>query len=363
MSFILRKINPRSFWHFQLIGFAIFYSAELLIILSSAKPVIQAIGEATEVPVLFFQTLLLREIYKKIKYRDISILKLLLIIGSWSFVSVVAWVLIIANVNWRIFDPAVAKALMSTRMLIYNTIILYPVHLGWSILYFGIKIWIDWDKERAIAEKAMVLSQRAQLQLLRYQVNPHFLFNSLNSIRALVDEDKKNAKEMITELSEFLRYSLINKNQFEIKLRDELDAMKHYISIEKKRFEEKLDVKFDIDPQTEDIPVLGFLIHPLIENAIKYGMQTSAMPLRILIQTKIVNQRLHILVQNSGSWVKESQKRGTAGTGTGLENVKARLENVFASNYSMKTGGDKDNVAIILELPVVYKNIDKERVK
>jgi LytS/YehU family sensor histidine kinase len=247
---------------------------------------------------------------------------------------------------------------MEFKQAIYWIMIIYPVHLGWSILYFGIKIWIDWDNERVSAEKTTILAQRAQLQLLRYQVNPHFLFNSLNSIRALVDEDRNNAKKMITELSEFLRYSLISRNQYEIKLKDELDAIRHYISIEKKRYEEKLDIRFEVDPNTEDLPIMGFLIHPLVENAIKYGMQTSTMPLRIIIKTSVENQRLKINVANSGSWVKESSKKYSTGTGTGLENVKARLENTFGRNYTMKIIDERDKVSVALEVPISRNNIE-----
>jgi len=229
---------------------------------------------------------------------------------------------------------------------------IFPVHLGWSILYFGIKIWIDWDNERLRAEKASILAQKAQLQLLRYQVNPHFLFNSLNSIRALVDEDQHNAKLMITELSEFLRYSLMSKNLYEIKLKDEIGAISHYISIEKKRYEEKLEIEFDIDPEIECVPILGFLIHPLVENAVKYGMQTSAMPLKITIRAKRLNGRLKIEVINSGNWVKDRHREKVSGTGTGLENVRARLENAFKHDYSMRINEKKDSVSIELEMPI-----------
>ena len=354
MFSLLRKINPRSFWHFQIIGFAVFYFAELLIIFAGSRDSIQSIGEATEVPVFFVLSLFLRQIYKRIHYQEISIPRLLSYICFWSLVSIIIWFLIIANINWRIFDVKVTESLMDFKHAINWIMIIYPVHLGWGLLYFGIKIWIDWDNERLKAEKATVLAQRAQLQLLRYQVNPHFLFNSLNSIRALVDEDRQNAKNMITELSEFLRYSLLNKNQFEIKLKDELDAIRHYISIEKKRYEEKLDVRFEVDPETEEIPVLGFLIHPLVENAIKYGMQTSPMPLKILLRTKIISQKLQISVLNSGNWVKESHRNYSTGTGTGLENVKARLENVFNKEYNMKISEEKDQVSVTLEIPVSY---------
>ena len=100
--------------------------------------------------------------------------------------------------------------------------------------------------------------------MLRYQLNPHFLFNALNSLRALVDEDEKNARQMVTELSEFLRYSLISKDLNNVPLKKEIEAIRNYLAIEKKRYEEKLEVVINIDPSTESCYLPSFLIHPVV---------------------------------------------------------------------------------------------------
>jgi len=186
--------------------------------------------------------------------------------------------------------------------------------------------------------------------MLRYQLNPHFLFNSLNSIRALIDEDKRNAKNMITELSEFLRYSLISKNYSDVPLIDEIEAVKHYLSIEKKRFEEKLNIKIKIDPLAEDYPVLSFLIHPIIENAIKYGMQTSSLPLKIYVGAKVRNNRLLIEVRNSGKWIEAQGNNNLPSTGIGLKNVQLRLQNAFPNSHSFKIEKNKNDVCIKIEI-------------
>jgi LytS/YehU family sensor histidine kinase len=155
-----------------------------------------------------------------------------------------------------------------------------PVFVAWSGLYFVIRLWNDLVIEKEHAEKADLLAQKAQLQMLRYQLNPHFLFNALNTIRALVEEDKDNAKKIITELSEFLRYSLVSKNNLMVDFSDELDAIMHYIEIQKIRYEEKLEVFIDIQPGTEKFKILSFLIYPLVENAVKYGMKQVNCPLK-----------------------------------------------------------------------------------
>jgi two-component system LytT family sensor kinase len=232
------------------------------------------------------------------------------------------------------------------RMTIVNFIPL----LAWSTLYFGITWWMEWQRERRRAEEALHLARKSQFEMLRYQLNPHFLFNSLNSARALIDEDPRAAREMITELSEFLRYSLIDKDIAFRPLRDELRALQHYLSIEKKRFEEKLVIKYEVDPSTEQHRILGFLIHPLIENAIKYGMKTSETPLTLLIRTWLEQDYLMIRICNSGSWIEKDKHDSDSGngTGTGLVNVQKRLENAYPGGYIFRVEKADNQVCIII---------------
>jgi len=219
-----------------------------------------------------------------------------------------------------------------------------PIFFGWSVLYFGIKYWNLAIFEQERAERANLLAQSAQLQMLRYQLNPHFLFNSLNSIWALIDEDKKASKEMVSELAEFLRYSLTSKNYSDVPLRQEIEAIRHYFSIEKKRFEEKLEVEFDIDPEAEDFPVLSFILNPLVENAIKYGMRSSALPLRIAISAKVKNHSLTLQVTNTGKWITPVETEAGFGTGMGLQNIRLRLDNAFPGKSNFEIGQFEDKV-------------------
>jgi len=213
---------------------------------------------------------------------------------------------------------------------------------AWSALYFGFKYWQKWQTERENALKASALAQKAQLEMLRYQLNPHFLFNALNSIRASVDEDATRAKQMITQLSEFLRYSLLGESEKKIPLRDEIEAVKNYLAIEKIRFEEKLEVDFDVEKRAEDFKVPCFLLNPLVENAIKHGLQTSSKPLRIKISAKVnvLEDRLFLEVSNTGK-LQEHSANGN-GTRIGLKNVRERLEKLFGENgrFELKQDGE-----------------------
>ncbi len=210
------------------------------------------------------------------------------------------------------------------------------VFLAWSALYFGIKHYQDLQAQKEHTLKANSLAHQAQLQMLRYQLNPHFLFNALNSASALIHEDPDRAEKMLNELSEFLRYSLLSDRVHEVPLRDEVEAMRNYLAIEKIRFEDKLDVEFDIPASVGEFRVPAFLVHPLVENAIKYGMQTSALPLRIRLSANERNGSLQIEVANTGRWAapEKDSLRPPNGTGIGLENVRQRLQQTYPGRHS-----------------------------
>jgi LytS/YehU family sensor histidine kinase len=224
------------------------------------------------------------------------------------------------------------------------------VPIAWSVLYFGIKYGNEWILEKERADKANLLAQGAQLQMLRYQLNPHFLFNSLNSIRALISEDQKASKEMVTELADFLRYSLVSKSFANVPLREEIEAIQHYFALEQRRFEEKLVTTIEVDRDAEEFPVLSFLLNPLVENAVKYGMITSPMPLKITIKATMVNDMLRIMVSNTGKWRIPSTELNPLSTGTGLGNIRQRLENAFPGRHLFEIGEVGDSVVARIEI-------------
>jgi len=221
------------------------------------------------------------------------------------------------------------------------------VFIGWSGLYFGIKFWMEWVSQKEETDRALLLARNAQLEMLKYQLNPHFLFNTLSSLRALTSNENVKAKEIITKISEFLRYTLIEINSNEVNLSKEIEVIKNYLDIEKVRFEDELDVVFDIDHNTEDYQIPIFLIHPLVENAIKHGMQTSHIPLRIIITTKMIGTYLNISVFNTGKWL---ERRETDSTGRGLENIKQRLKIYSPNGHKFQVIKNADSVQVDLSL-------------
>ncbi|MCK9206404.1 MAG: histidine kinase [Salinivirgaceae bacterium] len=197
-------------------------------------------------------------------------------------------------------------------------------------LYYIINHWLNLKKQKELTLTATNLANETQLQMLRYQINPHFLFNSLNTIRAMIEEDKNIARKMVTELSDFFRYSLSHNGTVDT-FENEINAIKNYLEIQKIRFEEKLIVVYDIDEKLNNLKIPFFIILPLVENAIKFGTQTSNKPLTIKICAKI-NSNLEISIRNTGKLVENF--KSTEGTRTGIQNTKKRLALYFQDNYS-----------------------------
>jgi len=201
---------------------------------------------------------------------------------------------------------------------------------AWSGLYFGIKSWLAWQRERERALESAAQAAAAQLEVLRYQLNPHFLFNSLNSLRASIDEDPRRARQMVTRLAEFLRYSLLADGAKEVPLHEEIEAAQNYLAIEKVRFEDKLEVEFEAGLEARDFRVPCFLLNPLVENAVKHGFNNSPKPLKIVVAARLENGALLLEVANSG----RLGGGGENGTRIGLKNLRERLSKAFPGRNS-----------------------------
>lgn len=225
------------------------------------------------------------------------------------------------------------------------------IFLCWSALYHSIKynrllqeehaslLRITAEKHRADMElaKAENVARNAQLQMLRYQLNPHFLFNTLNAISALVQMgEPQKSNTMILQLSHFLRYSLAQDPNAQVSLEAELKALNSYLEIEKTRFAERLQVTIDIDPEVQQASVPSLLIQPLIENAIKYGISGSEDGGTIRISAAKDGQLLRLLVEDSGSGAELNLDRIDDSDGVGLSNTRERLKNYYGGDQQLQ---------------------------
>lgn len=345
------KSKHRLFWILQTCGW-LFYLAFILITYGFWGKLTKEVFReyAAAVAAGFLVTVALRLLYRKIQLQDCSVFSLTLRALVLNFLggNVLVWIAMLLE---RVFlrTETQAPALTFKYYLAALASWTAPI-IGWSALYFGIKFWQEWMVQKEKAEKALALAQTAQLQMLRYRINPHFLFNTLNSVRALISEDKASAKSMVTELSDYLRYSLVSRNYANVPFKDELESVRHYFNIQKTRYENKLDVSFDIDPAAEEYPISSFLLHPLVENAVKYGMCTSPLPLKIQINAKVAQGILQIEVINSGSWIQPSDQERPDAIGKGLDNVRQRLADAYPGKHHFEILEKEDSVHVRLAI-------------
>ena len=203
-------------------------------------------------------------------------------------------------------------------------------------------------------------NNRTELALLRAQVNPHFLFNSLNAIVA-ESEDPGKVREITSSLSEYLRFSVKQGDGEGVDLcplGEELTALEDYLRIHQIRFEEKLVSMIDVEEEARSQQVPQAMIQPLLENAINYGQKTSPLPLVIRITAQLSQERLVIVVENSGHWIEPMTPGGslkTESTGTGLRNLRRRLELIYGSKASLEIEKTSDKVRVVVSLPVTVQ--------
>lgn len=345
-SFNFRERLP-SFWTIQFVGWIVYFAVIYITFLTIAQPnnylnlfFLKSFRAFTG---FILTSFLLRPIYRHYS-KNLSITYLVLLVLGCAVIVGTVWTAIEAAYSFTTAVFNTANYLARSPRIILD----YAMTLtAWSALYLGIKNWREWQAERENALQSAALANKARLEMLRYQLNPHFLFNALNSIRASVDEDAARSKKMITQLSEFLRYSLLNENAKKISLHEEIEAVQNYLAIEKIRFEEKLIVNFDVEKTAENFKVPCFLLNPLIENAVKHGLQTSPKPLRINIHAETSGKKLLLEVSNSGTLKTDLN---TNGTKIGLKNVRERLEKLFGENAKFELKQDNDFVKARIEI-------------
>ena len=348
LSQALSEKKENAFWFFQILGWTIFYFQHIFVFNPIKEFTFNSLFiRSIIIAIGFIISILLRYGLKKIDYLKYSFFLILIIIFISSLICSSIWHLS----GVLVFEFNLYGYFTLGDITVSNLIVGIArdnvVFIGWSGLYFGIKFWMNWVSEKEKTDKALLLARNAQLEMLRYQLNPHFLFNTLSSLRALTSDENKKAKEIITKISEFLRYSLIDGDNNEEPLSKEIEVIKSYLDIERVRFEDELKVEFNIDKTAENYPIPIFLIHPLVENAIKHGMQTSPVPLYIVITAKIFDDFLNISVYNTGRWIERENNKYS---GRGLENIKKRL-NIYSQNhYKFEVLKNSDSVQVNISL-------------
>lgn len=227
---------------------------------------------------------------------------------------------------------------------------------AWSALYYAINYFVRAEEQADQMMRLEAQATSAQLTMLRYQLNPHFLFNTLNSISTLVLlKQTEQANAMLSRLSSFLRFTLINEAAAKVPLTQEVETLKLYLDIEKMRFEDRLRTCFTIESSVENALVPSLLLQPLVENAIKYAVTPKEEGADISVTAQLVGQRVRITVSDTGPGLQPGQQDQSLSTGVGMANTRERLLQAYGEDqrfehYVKADGGFE----VLLELP--YQN-------
>ncbi len=202
-------------------------------------------------------------------------------------------------------------------------------------------------------ETARILAEKEGMEKLRYQINPHFLFNALASIRGAVISDTEAAHKMISHLAEFCRLSLSQGTRETHTIDREVATIEHYLSMEKMRFGDYMNIGIEIEPEIKGAVIPAFILQPLVENAIKYGTLTCPdfLEVKIIIKTQGTGD-ISIQVSNTGSWVTPASH--SLSTGIGIKNIKERLKTIYSGRERVEQKIDDGLVRMIIILPNIF---------
>lgn len=347
--------KEKLFWTLQILGWFAFCAARTL----NAY----ALGEKPEfiyavmMGVIggFWITIGLRHIYQYFRQSNMSSLSLLLStilcigISSMLFSFVEVW-----SMN-QLYDPDwTMQGLGFLYRTLYDTFVL----MAWTGLYFVINYHFQLQEQKEMYLAATAQAHQAQLKMLRYQLNPHFLFNTLNAISTLVlTNSTKEANAMLTKLSAFLRFSLVSQPLQKTTLEEEIYALSLYLDIERVRFQERLTFDMDISDAANSALLPSLLLQPLVENSIKYAINPKIEGGTITLKAVVEDGKLNITLSDDGPGFNNAKTQAFSqpSSGLGIANTRERLEKLYPGESSFNIISRTDQgVTIMITLPCEY---------
>ena len=251
-----------------------------------------------------------------------------------------------AALNTWMFNP---NATNLPAAYLYLILYWFWFYFSWTAAYLALSYSITIEEQERRAAELSVQAQEAQVRALRYQINPHFLFNTLNAIAALVRDAPDKAEEMVVRLSDFFRRSLAVNPMEDLSLSEEVELQRLYLQIERTRFPERLRFDVALADDTVDARVPALLLQPLVENAVKHGVARCEGPTCIRIHARVEGPVLEIVVENDAL----TEGPGAAGQKVGLQNVAERLRSRFGDGAGLASehvpdGGFRNTIRIPL---------------
>jgi signal transduction histidine kinase len=338
----------RAFWILQSAGWTGYFILRSLGGLANAMGLLFILPTALATATGYSLTLLMAAIFRRlINQRPMvtwGVSIVILVVASAAFSTIEVWA------HATFYRPGA----MPAGIEFFGAILLdFALLAAWSALYYGINFHLMLERQTDRLLKLEAQASAAQLAMLRYQLNPHFLFNTLNSISTLVllkQVDRANA--MLSRLSSFLRYTLANEPTGQVTLAQEVETLKLYLEIEKMRFVDRLRPIFEVDPIVLKARLPSLLLQPLVENAIKYAVTPQEEGADISVEARVAVDRVQITVSDTGPGLIEGATRPTYSTGVGLANIRERLAQAYGGDHRFEiVSGRGGGFGVMIEIP------------
>ncbi|WP_126173249.1 sensor histidine kinase [Altericroceibacterium xinjiangense] len=348
----------RAFWRLQFIGWGGAFLLRAITSIANGKPLSFLVLVLIASIAGFSVTLVLSVIYGKLIRRrplvtwGVTALALAAAVGISAFIN--GWTLSLYQ----------ADSQSSFAQLVIGVFYIDLTLLGaWSALYYAINYYLQVEEQADRLERLEAQATSAQLAMLRYQLNPHFLFNTLNSISTLVLlKQTEPANAMLTRLSSFLRHTLVSQPGGKVSVAQEIETLKLYLDIERMRFEERLRTHFRIDPAAAGAQIPSLLLQPLVENAIKYAVSPQEEGARISILAQAIGPHLRVTVSDTGPGAQAGRPGEGAqsylgtqavSTGVGLANIRNRLQQAYGEDHRFEIRTPPEGgFTVIVEIPL-----------
>ena len=353
--------KARAFWTLQAVGWSGYLLLRGVSSISNGPQLDVVVPVIVEAIVGYCLTLLLSTLYGS--YRRMKRVPGVIL----SIATLLAATLLYAVIDAFTFSfLKEASPGLSLTLVVGSVFLNFTVLAGWSALYFGINFYLIVEQQIDEMQLLEMQASSAQLAMLRYQLNPHFLFNTLNSISTLVLlKQTERANAMLSRLSSFLRYTLANEPTAHVTVSQEVETLKLYLEIEKMRFEERLRPVFEVDPRVERARLPSLLLQPLVENAIKYAVTPQEEGAEICVAVRLAGERVRIAVSDTGPGLRDATRPPTLpaalSTGVGLANIRERLVQAYGPNHRFETRSTPaGGFSVEIEIPFQLEDVNKE---
>ena len=337
----------RAFWMLQSAGWAGYFILRNITGFSNSMGAMWIVHTGLLTATGYSLTLLMASLFRRL----IAMKPIWTLVLSLAAVIVAGMVFSIIE-TWSVATFLKPDLQLSPRTYFGAILFDFTLLAAWAALYYGINYFLLLEDQIRLRERLESQASSAQLAMLRYQLNPHFLFNTLNSISTLVLlKQTERANAMLARLSSFLRYTLANEPTAKVTLAQEVETLKLYLEIEKMRFEDRLRPHFKIESETIGARLPSLLLQPLIENAIKYAVTPSETGADIWLTAHREGQGVRIEVADNGDG-EGAALSASPSTGVGLANIRDRLSQAYGAAHRFDTRkNDRGGFSVILEIP------------